>query len=136
MTFPTASGAPQLCGGIWGFGVFNSQDDARISAAKELIRFFCDDPVQRVKSVQAARSFPVRASIGNPYQGTADEQRMSTYQKMLSYLGDYYSITPGWSAQRTAWWTMLQQVFHGTDAQTAADQYVKIANDAIANEVK
>ncbi len=136
MTFPTDSGEPQLCGGIWGFGVFNSQDDARISAAKELIRFFCDDPVQRVKSVQAARSFPVRTSIGNPYQGTADEQRMSTYQKILSYLGDYYSITPGWSAQRTAWWTMLQQVFHGTDAQTAADQYVKIANAAIANEVK
>lgn len=134
MAFPTSSGEPQLCGGIWGFGVFDNGDEARIEAGKELISFLCDDPDQRTKSVLATNCFPVRASIGNPYEGTNEEQRMKAYQTMLTYFGDYYNVTPGWSAQRTAWWNMLQQMFTGTDPQTAADRFVKIANAAIANE--
>ena len=131
MTFPTDSGKPQLCGGIWGFGVFNNGNKAKIAAAKTFIRFLCDDDVQGVASVRASGFFPVRASQGDIYRGTADEARMANYQSMMKYIGDYYSITPGWAAQRTVWWNMLQQVFGGTDPQSAADQYVRISNDAM-----
>ena len=33
MAFPTASGDPKLCGGIWGFGVFDNGDEAKVKAA-------------------------------------------------------------------------------------------------------
>jgi len=34
MAFPTESGDPKLCGGIWGFGIFDNGDEAKIEAAK------------------------------------------------------------------------------------------------------
>jgi multiple sugar transport system substrate-binding protein len=132
MAFPTESGDPQLCGGIWGFGIFNNGDDAKIAAAKKFIQFLCDDSTQGPESVRATGFFPVRSSFGDVYAGTADEARMSTYSGFMKFLGDYYNVTPGWTEQRTAWWNMLQQVFNGTDAQTAADAFVKTSNDAIA----
>ena len=46
----------------------------------------------------------------------------------MPYLGDYYNVTGGWTEQRTLWFNMLQQVFSGTDAQTAADTFVESAN--------
>lgn len=131
MTFPTDQKAPELCSGIWGFGIFDSGDDARTAAAKELIHFLCDDAEQGRQSVLASHVFPVRASFGDVYNGTPDEERMNDYRKMLPYAGDYYNVTPGWTAQRTVWWNMLQQLFSGTDPQEAADWYARIANRAI-----
>lgn len=133
MTFPTDQKTPSLCAGIWGFGVFDNSDGARIDAAKTLIRFLCDDGEQGRQSVQATRFFPVRASLGDIYSGTPDEKRMNVYGSLLRYTGDYYNITPGWAAQRTVWWNMLRQVFSGTDPQQAADWYASIANKAIGN---
>ncbi len=37
MAFPTESGDPKLCGGIWGFGIFDNGDEAKIEAAKTFI---------------------------------------------------------------------------------------------------
>ena len=34
MAFPSEDGNPQLCGGIWGFGVFDNGDEAKIEASK------------------------------------------------------------------------------------------------------
>ncbi|HUM84783.1 MAG TPA: extracellular solute-binding protein [Lachnospiraceae bacterium] len=133
MAFPTDSGDPQLCGGIWGFGIFDNKDAAKIAAAKQFIQFICDDATQGPTSVKATGFFPVRSSFGNVYAGTADETRMTTYLSFMKYLGDYYNVTPGWTEQRTAWWNMLQQVFNGTDAQTAADAFVQTSNAAIAS---
>ncbi len=39
MAFPTESGDPQLCGGIWGFGIFDNGDEAKIEASKTFIDF-------------------------------------------------------------------------------------------------
>lgn len=58
---------------------------------------------------------------------------MSTYLNFMKYLGDYYNVTPGWTAQRTAWWNMLQSIFSGTDPQAAADTFVQTANAAAAS---
>lgn len=131
MSFPTDQANPQLCPGIWGFGVFDNKDAAKAEAAKTFIRFLCDDAEQGKKSVRATHSFPVRASFGDVYNETQDSARMQGFRNLLRFVGDYYNITPGWAAQRTAWWNMLQQVFSGTDPQTAANWYASIANGAI-----
>ena len=132
MTFPTDQERPALCGGIWGFGIFKSGDSARVEAAKKWIHFLCDDEQQGRESVRASKVFPVRASFSDVYDGTREEQQMAVYRDMLQYVSDYSNVTPGWAAQRTVWWNMLQQVFSGTDPQKAADWYTDIANGAIS----
>lgn len=136
MTFPTDREHTELCGGLWGFGIFNNGSDDRIAASKKLIRFLCDDSSQAVKSVRASGFFPVKSSLGDVYRGTKMQKEMSVYRKMNSYVADYYNITPGWTAQRTAWWNMLQQVFSGTDPKEAAGQYVDVCSRAIERQGK
>ena len=123
MAFPSDDGVPELCGGIWGYGVFNNGDDAKIAAAKTFIQYVCDDKEQGPKSVYETGFFPVRASFGDIYTGT-EKAGNADFAVFMPYLGDYYNVTPNWTAQRTAWWNMLQSVFGGTDVQTAADTYV------------
>lgn len=132
VAFPSESGTPELCGGIWGFGIFNNGDDNRVAAAKKFIEFICDDPVQGPLSVNSTGFFPVRSSYGNVYAGTEDEARMEVFGSFQQWLGDYYNVTGGWAEQRTAWWNLLQQIFGGEDVQTAADNYVNTCNAATA----
>ena len=94
MAFPTESGDPKLCGGIWGFGIFDNGDEAKIEAAKTFIDFIAADPDQVGASVLASTYFPVRESVGDIYAGN---DIMSEYTKFMGFLGDYYQITPGWS---------------------------------------
>lgn len=130
VAFPSDDGKPELCGGIWGFGIFNNGDDAKIAASKKFIEFICDDKTQGPVSVQSTGFFPVRASYGNVYSGTEDEERMNVFSSFMPYLGDYYNVTGGWAEQRTAWWNMLQQIFGGEDVKTAVDNYVTTCNEA------
>ena len=127
MAFPTASGDPKLCGGIWGFGIFDNGDEAKIEAAKTFIDFIAADPDQVKDSVLASTYFPVRTSVGDIY---ADNEIMSEYSKFMAYLGDYYQITPGWATARTEWWNMLQRVGSGEDVETAVKTFVDNANAA------
>ena len=127
MAFPTASGDPKLCGGIWGFGVFDNGDEAKVKAAKTFIEFIAADPDQVKDSVLASTYFPVRASVGDIY---ADNAIMSEYTKFMAYLGDYYQITPGWATARTEWWNMLQRVGTGEDVATSVATFVQNANAA------
>ncbi len=128
MAFPSDDGVAELCGGIWGFGVFNNGDDAKIAAAKTFIKFMTEDADQAVDSVVQTGFFPVRASLGDVYTGTEKEATMAPYVDLMQYLGDYYNVTPNWTEQRTAWWNMLQQLFDGGDAQTVADAFCDTAN--------
>ena len=129
MAFPSDDGVPELCGGIYGFGIFDHGDEAKIEAAKEFIRFVCDDAEQGPESVRLSGFFPVRDSFGNVYEGTENEARMSEFQVMMPYLGDYYNVIGGWTEQRTNWYNMLQQIFvSGADIQTAADEFVTASN--------
>ena len=127
MAFPTASGDPKLCGGIWGFGIFDNGDEAKIKAAKTFIEFIAADPSQVKDSVLASTYFPVRTSVGDIYAGN---EVMSEYSKFMGYLGDYYQITPGWTTARTEWWNMLQRVGSGEAVETAVKTFVDNANAA------
>ena len=131
MAFPTESGDPKLCGGIWGFGIFDNGDASKIEAAKTFIDFIAADPYQVGASVLASTYFPVRSSVGDIYAGN---DIMSEYSKFMNYLGDYYQITPGWATARTEWWNMLQRVGTGEDVATSVATFVQNANAAAAAE--
>lgn len=127
MAFPSDDGVPELAGGIWGFGIFNNGDEAKIAAAKDFIRFMCDDKAQVKKSVYATGFFPVRSSVGDVYTGT-EKESFKEFQRFMPYLGDYYAVTPNWPEQRTEWWNLLQRIFQNGDVQAEADVYAKNVN--------
>ena len=126
MAFPTESGDPQLCGGIWGFGIFDNGDDAKIAAAKTFIDFMANDETQVVESVKASSYWPVK-DLGNIYEG---DELMTEYSTFIPFMGDYYQVVGGWAEARTAWWNMLQQIGSGTDVKTAVDEFVSTSNAA------
>lgn len=128
MAFPSENGEPQLCGGIWGFGIFDNGDAAKIAASKTFIDFMANDPTQAPLSVQASNFWPVK-DLGNIYDG---DDLMSEYAKFIPYMGDYYQVVGGWAEARTAWWNMLQQIGSGTDVATAVEEFVTTANAAAA----
>ena len=110
MAFP-AEGTPALQGGIWGYGIFNNGDESKIEAAKTFIKYMCDSE-HTLDAVRASNFFAARSAA----EGTdlsdvwADNEIMNEYTKLMPFLGDYYQVTTGWAAARTAWWNMLQQV--------------------------
>lgn len=136
MSFPSEDGNSKLQGGIWGFGIFDNGDQARIDAAKEFIKFFCDSE-HTVDAVKAANYFATRSSAADgsvDLSGVwADDPIMNEYTKLMPYLGDYYQITTGWAAARTAWWNMLQAVGTGDDVAAAVAAGAAEANTAAAS---
>ncbi len=131
MAFPTESGEPKLQGGIWGFGIFDNGDAARIEAAKTFVKYFADSE-HTVEAVQASSFFPVRSAaegtdLSKVWEGN---ETMEQYQVLMPYLGDYYQVTKGWAQARTSWWTMLQKVGEGADVTESVATYVAEANAA------
>ena len=131
MGFPSESGEPKLQGGIWGFGVFDNGDQARIDAAKQFIKYMCDSE-HTVDAVKTANYFPVRSAAEGTDLSTiwASEEIMDQYQVLMPYLGDYYQVTTGWAGARTEWWNMLQKVGEGADVATVVAEYAANANAA------
>ena len=132
MAFPS-DGDAKLQGGIWGFGIFDNGDAARIEAAKTFIKYFCDSEAT-AEAVKAASYFAVRNTAEGADLSTiwADNAIMAEYNVLMPLLGDYYQVTTGWAEARTCWWNMLQQVGASdgsVEAITAAvEQYVNQAN--------
>lgn len=126
MMFPS-NGEPRLCGGIWGFGIFNNKDEQRIAAAKTFIDFMANDEKQLAASVKASSYWPVK-DIGNIYAG---DDLMSEYSVFIPNMGDYYQVVGGWAEARTAWWNMLQSVNSGADIREAVHKFTSEANAAI-----
>ena len=131
MAFPAEKAdATQLCGGIWGFGVFDNGDADRIAASKLFIKYMADSADGTADAVLSSTYFPVRDTVeGTDLTGLYnDVPTMQEYSKLMQFLGDYYQVTPGWTEARTAWWNMLQQVGSGADVQTEVDEFVSTAN--------
>ena len=134
MAFPSEDSNPQLCGGIWGFGVFDNKDANKIEASKLFIKYMADSAEGTPDAVLSSTYFPVRDTVeGKDLTGLyGDVQTMSEYSTLMQYLGDYYQVTPGWAEARTAWWNMLQQIGSGTDVTEAVNEFVTTANAAAA----
>ena len=130
MAFPSENGTDsKLQGGIWGFGIFDNGDAAKIEAAKTFIKYMCDSAAT-ADAVKAANYFAVRNSAegADLSQIWSDNAIMAEYNVLMPLLGDYYQVTTGWAEARTAWWNMLQQVGAGEDIATVVAQYAAQAN--------
>ena len=125
MAFP-CDVTPVLQGGIWGFGVFNNGDEARIEAAKAFIKFMSEDDAQYTKAVEATSFAPVRALDG-VYAG---DELFTEYSIMNPMMGVYYQITKGWAIARTEWWNMLQRVMDTDGSVEAILAEMTVAQDA------
>ena len=118
--------------GPYGLCVFNNNDQARIDAAKAFVKFVCDDQTAGVEAVKTTGFFPAHADWGDIYADDENSDIRAPFALMSDYLGRYYSLTPGWVAQRALWWPMLQSIMgNGDDVQTAADSFVEQANAAM-----
>ena len=129
MAFPTDAEKASLQGGIWGFGIFNNGNDAKIEAAKKFIKYMCDSE-KTADAVKAANYFAVRNTAeGVDLSGIwADNAIMKEYNKLMPMLGDYYQVTTGWAEARTAWWNMLQAVGAGGNIADVVAQWANTAN--------
>ena len=119
MAFPTSEAAPELQGGIWGFGIFDNGSEERITAAKTFIRYMTENDVPYTRAVRASSYWPVR-DMGNIYE---NDMLMTEYSIFMPYMGDYYQITPEWSEARTAWWQLLAKIGAGTDVSEAVKDF-------------
>ena len=119
MAFPTNGNTPELQGGIWGFGIFDNNDDERIEAAKNFIRYVTENDTIYTRAVLTASYWPVR-DIDDIYE---NDMFMTEYSTFMPYMGDYYQITPGWTDARTAWWQMLAKIGTGTDISEAVKDF-------------
>ena len=133
MSFPSETGESKLCGGIWGFGIFDNGDDARVDAAKQFIKYMCDSE-HTAEAVKTANYFAVRDTAeGADLSGIwADNEIMAEYTKLMPYLGDYYQVTAGWAQARTSWWNMLQDIGEGADVAATVTTFMDEANAAAA----
>ena len=131
MSFPSETGESRLPGDIWGFGVFDNGDQAKIDAAKLLIRFFADGQGTSA-AVRATGAFPVRSAADgvNLANLWAGNDTMTEYGKLTAYMGDFYQLTPGWATARTEWWSLLQRIANGGDVAIETDTFVANANAA------
>ncbi len=132
MNFPSQDGNAILQGGIWGLGIFDSGDQARIDAAKQFIKYMCDSEhaaeAAKISNFFAARSSAEGTDLSSIFD---DNPIMMDYNKViLPNLGDYYQITTGWAAARTAWWNTLQNIGNGTDVAEALTAGAAEANSA------
>ncbi|MBQ9512059.1 MAG: extracellular solute-binding protein [Lachnospiraceae bacterium] len=127
MLFPSTDGtSTQLCGGIWGFGVFDNGDANKIEAAKCFIDFMCNDPEQVKENVRQSGYFSVHANVTGIYAGTEFEETMNTFTTyFMPAMGDYYQVAPGWAEARTEWWNMLQRIKQSGDVEAEVATFTK-----------
>ena len=132
MSFPSETGESKLCGGIWGFGIFDNGDEAKAEAAKEFIKYFCDGK-GTAPAVKAASYFAVRdVADGEDISGIwADNEVMNQYKVLMPYLGDYYQVAGGWATARTEWWNMLQRIGDGGVVADEVATFCANANAAV-----
>ena len=133
MSFPSQTGESLLQGGIWGFGVFNNGDPAKVDAAKQFIKYMCDSE-HTAEAVRTATYFAVRDAADGADLSTvwADNAIMNEYTKLMPFLGDYYQVTKGWAQARTSWWNMLQDIGEGADIASTVESFMGEANAAAA----
>ena len=128
MAFPS-NGEPKLQGGIWGFGLFDNGDAARIEAAKTFVKFMTEDDAVYADAVTTSSYWPVRELEGI-YAG---DDIMTEYGMFMKYMGDYYQVTKGWAQARTEWWNMLQRIGAGGNVADEVAVFVANANAAAGN---
>ena len=134
VAFPS-NADPQLQGGIWGLGIFDSGDDARIEAANTFVQYMCESEAT-ADAIRTAGYFPLRSSVegadlSNIWEGNEVYQE---YDKLTQYMGPYYQVASNWGDARYAWWNMLQEISFGNDITETVNKWNAYANGGQAEE--
>ena len=129
MNFPSDDGKAELCGGIWGFGIFDNGDAARIEAAKTFVKFMTEE--NAINAVKASGFSSPRLSQTDVYAGAENEALIKEYESFLPNLGDYYNVMDGWTEARTMWAETLQAIATGTAPAEALAKFTADANALI-----
>ncbi len=130
MAFPTQEGTtPSLGCGIWGLGIFDNGDEARIAAAKTFIKYMCDSENTNEASA-ISNFFSVRSTAEGAEIKSENPTLVQYYNHMIPYVGDYYQVTTGWAGARTEWWNMLQDIGEGADIADTVATFEANANKA------
>lgn len=127
IAFPTDRDAPELEGGIWGFGIFDNGSEERIEAAKTFIRYITGDDATYTKAVLTSSYWPVRKMDPDIYE---NDMLMTEYSIFMPYMGDYHQVTPGWAEARTAWWQLLARAGAGEDIPEAVKGFPNVDQQA------
>lgn len=124
MFYPTDGEENSLPGEIWGLCAFNNGDEARLTAAKQFIRYFADGE-GTASAVRAAGSYPVRNTAeGNDLTNIwSNNTVMSEYSVMMEALGEDESVAPNWPIARSEWYKLLQRL--GQDEAVLDDEVAK-----------
>ncbi len=129
MNLPSPDGKPVLEYLVNGYGIFDNGDAKKIAAAKEFVKFLVDNKEIAKETAIAAKCFPVRKSVGNPYNSA----EMDFYADLAKYYGGYYNIVPGFNSMRQYWFGSLQAMLTGDKTpEQAAKYYTKKANETLS----
>ena len=129
LPWPSQDGTPKMEYLVNGFCIFNNGNDAKVSAAKDFLKYICDDPAVGPDAVKHTGAFPVRQSFGDLYPDDTEMQLLSSWTK---YYAPYYNTMKGFTQMRVEWYTMLQAITTGEKTPDKALQdYMTNSNAAM-----
>jgi len=103
-----------------GYGVVDNGDAARAEAAKQFVRFVCDDPVLGPMNVVASGGLPVRRSFTEAVVRGERMRHIATWER---YYAPYYNTVVGFDEMRRLWFHMLQAILSGSREPYQAAEY-------------
>jgi multiple sugar transport system substrate-binding protein len=132
MPYPSADETPSLEYMLNGFCIFKHEDEAREEAARYLVDFLCNDESVAVDNVVRSGAFPVRASMGDVYDGNEEAQ---LYEALMSYSGTYYNQVEGFEEMRVYWYQMVSEILNGEySVKDSTESFVEYADKTLKAE--
>lgn len=112
--------------------VFNTQDEAKMAAAKDFVKFYSTDP-ELVKA--SKNTLPVRESVSKEL---AEElPYLKAYNENAKNIINFSNNTPGYAELRNAFYPELQAVYIGEKTpQEALDNFTEQGNRIIETNKK
>ena len=134
MPYPSADGVPSLEYMLNGFCIFENGDEDKLQASRYLVDFLCNDEEVAKESVVRSGAFPVRASMGDVYDGNTEAQ---LYEALLPYSGTYYNKVEGFEEMRVYWYQMEAEIINGEySVEDATDSFVEYADKTLVPKEK
>lgn len=134
MPYPSADGIPSLEYMLNGFCIFENGDTDKLQASRYLVDFLCNDEEVAKENVVRSGAFPVRASMGDVYDGNEDAQ---LYEALMPYSGTYYGKVEGFEEMRVYWYQMEAEVINEEySVENATNSFVEYANKTLTKEEK
>ena len=132
MPYPSEDGTPSLEYMLNGFCVFKTEDEAKEQASRYLIDFLCNDESVAKENVVRSGAFPVRASMGDVYDGNEEAQ---LFEALMPYSGTYFQSVNGFEKMRVYWYQMESEILDGQySVKEAANSFNEYATKTLTEK--